>query len=70
MSDSKKDKRGGHKMRRNGMYSCGCCDILQPNHESRNRTRRERETRRYEETANTPPAWAGDLSKQRRKRKL
>jgi hypothetical protein len=51
MSRSRKDQRGGHRRRRSDTYSCGCCDILVPNHESRNRTRRERVSLRYEASA-------------------
>ena len=52
MSDSKKDKRGGHDINPKGRLSCGCCDTLQPGNESQNRTRRERESMRLETAAN------------------
>lgn len=52
MSRDYRDKRGGHDVRRSGTYSCGCCDVLVPGHESRNRTQRERESARRESDAN------------------
>lgn len=51
MSRSRRDQRGGHRLRRHSMYSCGCCEVLRPRAESHNRTQREREARRYEASA-------------------
>ncbi|MEO3931372.1 hypothetical protein WMO79_00970 [Micrococcaceae bacterium Sec7.4] len=48
MSRSSKDQRGGHRRRRDDTYSCGCCDVRIPRHQSPNRTERERESLRYE----------------------
>jgi hypothetical protein len=56
MSRNKKDQRGGHKRRRNGTYSCGCCAVLTPNHQSQNRTERDQAAARYEQRANESSA--------------
>lgn len=51
MSRSRKDQRGGHRCHKSSTYSCGCCAILVPSHQSHNRTERERESQRYEAAA-------------------
>jgi hypothetical protein len=48
MSRSNKDQRGGHRRRWTNTYSCGCCDVRVPRHQSPNRTERERDSLRYE----------------------
>lgn len=54
MSRSKKDQRGGHRRRKPDTYSCGCCVIMIPRHQSHNRTERERESMRRETSATHP----------------
>lgn len=51
MSRNDKDQRGGHRRRRTNIYSCGCCDVRIPRHQSPNRTERERISMRYETSA-------------------
>lgn len=54
MSRDKRDQRGGHPVRKQVTYSCGCCDILCPQHRDQNRTTRNRALNRRENTANHP----------------
>ena len=56
MSRSKKDQRGGHRLRSTNTYACGCCDVRVPRHQSPNRTERERESLRYEASAHSQRA--------------
>jgi hypothetical protein len=51
MSRDDRDQRGGHRIRRNGTYSCGCCPVLAPQAQSTNRTERDHVADRYERQA-------------------
>ncbi|MCI4659708.1 hypothetical protein [Cryobacterium zhongshanensis] len=51
MSQDDRDQRGGHRRRRSGTKSCGCCPVLAPRAQSINRTERNRVAAEYESLA-------------------